>query len=279
MMGRIKQLGILSLSHWREIIGVYFIQLVFGLFVGLSFCGVMCSSLDQSMVLDQLAKGFDRTVIMDVMNSRDGVLDGVKSLALSLLGVYLLIGVLLQGGWLVNIKNKIYSLKSLFRNGLKFFFPFLGLALISIILIALFAVVVGISFTKLVGDPLVTFSSEKPYVIWILILSFVFILWLIIIWSWSIVTRLHFIGGNAFFSSIKLGVQTVKNKWYQFLGIGLLLVGIHVVLMFIYYCIMGDRGAPSWGIVVFGILVQQTFAVIRVTLRGFGYVLVEDLHS
>jgi len=277
-MRKIKQIGISSLKHWREISCVYFIQLLIGLAVGLSFCGALCSSLDRSMVLDQLAKGFDRTVIMDVINSNHGVLDGVQSLAFSLLGIYLLLSVLLQAGWLANIKNNIYSLKSLFKNGLKFFFPFLGIALISILLIALFGGVFGIAFTKVVGDPLVTFSSEKPYVIWIIILAIVFILWLIIIWSWSVSSRLHFIDGNSFFTSLKLGFKTVRNKWIKFLSIGMLLIGIHVLLMFVYYWVMGDRGAPSWIIVLFGILVQQIFAFVRVALRGFGYSLLEDLH-
>lgn len=278
-MQKIKQIAIATWRHWREISFVYFIQLLLGLVVGLTFCGAICSSLDTSMVLDQLAKGFDRTVIMDVINSNNNVLDSTKSVALIMAGIYLLVSVLLQAGWLANIKEKNYSVKSLLTKGLKLYFPFLGIAVLSIILIVIYAVVVGISFTKIVGDPLVTFSSEKPYVIWIIFMIALFILWLIFVWSWSVSSRFQYIAGNSFFTALKSGFKIVWKQFLKFQSIGLLLIGIHVFLMLVYYFIMGDRGAPNWCIVLFGILVQQIFAFIRVALRGFGYSLVEDLNS
>lgn len=278
-MKKVKHIASATWKHWREISFVYFIQLIFGLAVGLTFCSAMCLSLDGSMVLDQLAKGFDRTVIMDVLNAEKGVLLSTQSMAFSLLGLYLLVAVFLQAGWLANIKNKSYSIKSLLINGQKLFLPFLGIALISMIMIFGFAAGVGIGFAKIVGDPLATFSSEKPFVLWIVFLIGLFILWSIVIWSWSVSSRFHFIDGNSFFTSLKLGLYTVFKKIFKFGAIGLLLVGIHVILIIFYTCIMEDRGASSWVIVLFGILGQQIFAFIRVALRGYGYALIEDLNS
>ncbi len=278
-MQKIKHIALASLRHWREIVFIYFIQLLMGLGVGFTFCAAMCSSLEGSMVLDQLVKGFDRTVIMDVMNSNQGVLDSTKTIALTLLGIYLLVSILLQAGWLANIKHEKYSIKSLLINGLKFFLPFSGVAFISILLIILYGAGVGICFTRIVGDPLVTFSSEKPFVIWIVILIGFFLLWSIIIWCWSVSSRLYYISGNPFFTSLKLGYKSVLSKFLKYEVIGLLLVGIHVFLMFLSYCIMGDRGASSWWIVLLGISMQQIFAFIRIVIRGFGYALVKDLDS
>lgn len=277
-MHKIKQIALASWRHWREISFVYFVQLLLGLIVGLTFCSALSSSLDYSMVLDQLAKGFDRTVFMDLINSKSIFLDSTKRVALSLIGAYLLISTLLQAGWLANIKDGNYSIKSLLRSGIKLFFPFLGIALLSIILIVIYAAVVGISFTKVVGDPLATFSSEKPLVFWIIALIGTFILWSIAIWSWSVSSRFQYIAGNPFFTSLKLGFKTVRKKFFKFQSLGLLVIGTHVFLMFLYYFIMGDRGAPNWCIVLFGILIQQVFAFVRVALRGFGYCLVENLN-
>ena len=278
-MGKIKQIAIASWKHWREISFIYCIQLLIGLCVGLTFCAAMCSSLDNSMVLDQLAKGFDRTVIMDVLNFDGNVLDSTRKIALTLLGIYLLFSVWLQAGWLANIRTKTFSIKSLAANGRKFFFPFLGIALISILLLILYAAVVGIGFIKIVGDPLATFSSEKPFVLWIVTLIGTFIFWSILVWSWSVSTRFHFIDGNSFFASLKYGFKIVFEKFLILEAVGLLLIGIHVILMLVYYCIMGDRGAPSWVVVLMGILVQQIFAFARIAIRGFGYGLLEDLNS
>ncbi len=278
-MGRIRQIVVASWKHWREISFIYFIQLLIGLSVGLTFCAAMCSSLDGSMVLDQLAKGFDRTVIMDVLNFEGDVLDSTQNIAFILLGIYLLLSVWLQAGWLANIRSRSFSIKSLLTNGTKFFFPFLGIALISLLLITLYAAIVGIGFTKIVGDPLVTFSSEKPFVLWIVALTAIFFLWSIMVWSWSVSCRFHFIDGNSFFTSLKYGFKIVFEKLLKFQSVGLLLIGIHVILILVYYCIMGDRGAPSWLVVLFGILVQQIFAFVRIVIRGFGYTLLEDINS
>ena len=99
------------------------------------------------------------------------------------------------------------------------------------------------------------------------------------IWSWSLFSRLHYIDGHSFLGSFRRGYTTFSKKFYKIIGIGWFLIGIHVVLMFLYYSIMEDRGTPSWGVVLFGILVQQLLAMIRVALRGFGYALVKDLHT
>ena len=278
-MYKIKNIIKATWKHWREISFVYLIQLIVGSIVGFTFCAALCSSFDTSMVLDHLAKGFDRTVIMDVMNSNDNILDNTMRMGWLLLGIYLIISVLLQAGWLANIKVNNFTVKSMLANGLKFFFPFLGIALISILLIIIYVAVVGFGFTKIVGDPLVTFSSEKPYVIWIIVLVGTFILWSITIWSWSVSTRFHYINGSPLFTSLKLGFNSVWNSLFKFIGIGLLLVAIHIILMCFYYLIMGDRGAPSWAIVIIGIFVQQIFAFTRVAIRGLGYGMVEDLNS
>jgi hypothetical protein len=229
------------------------------------------------MVLDDLARGFDRTVLMDLLNTNDYIMTKTKSVVIFLLVIYLLISVLLQGGWLYNIRKSRHSIKTMLSQGLKHFGPFLSISVFSIFLIVAVGGIIALSFTKIVGDPLVTFSSEKPYVIWIVALFIIFILWSITIWSWSVITRCHFIDGNSFLASLKLGIQTFKNHWLKFLAIGILIVGIHVVFMISYYWIMGDRGAPSWLIVIIGILIPQVFNYLRVMLRGFGYSLVENL--
>ena len=232
---------------------------------------------DKSMVLDQLAKGFDRTVFMDLVYSQDEILTSVKQAAIIIIGLYLFIGIFLQGGWLANIRKKEYSISSLLSHGLKFTGPFIGMALISVILVGAVGIGGGIIFTSIVGDPLVTFSSEKPYVLWIVFLSILLVFWSITVWAWSVVSRCHYISGSSFFASLKKGLKSLMSNWFKFQAIGLLIVGIHVFLMFSYYWIMGDRGAPSWCVVIFGIIVQQIYHYLRIILRGFGFALVDDL--
>jgi hypothetical protein len=276
-MHKFKQSSIDTWKHWREISLIYIVQFVIGMLVSVSFYSEFSGFIDKSMVLDQLAKGFDRTVFMDLVNSNDYLMDRTRTIALSLLGVYFFIGVFLQGGWLANIRGNKNTIKSLLSNGMKFFGPFLGIAAISIFLVVIVGGLVGFLFAKAVGDPLVTFSSEKPYVIWIVLLLVLFILWSISIWAWSVISRCHYLDGSSFLTSLKLGLRTLKKRWFKFQAIGMLIAGIHVLFMVLYYLIMGDRGAPSWLIVLLGIFVQQVFNYLRVVLRGLGFSLIEDL--
>lgn len=233
--------------------------------------------MNGSMVLDQLATGFDRTVVTDILNSDPGFPDTTRGISMVLIAIYLFASVLLHGGWLANIRKQNFNLYSFLTDGAKHFFPFFGVALISIVLVLGFGGIIGITFSNIVGDPLATFSSEKPYVIWIIALICVFILWSIVIWSWSVASRLHCISGSSFFQSMIKGLKTLGSNFFKFIAVGLLLVGIHVLLSFIYYWMMGDRGASSWLVVLFAVVIKQSFALIRVALRGFAYNLVDDI--
>lgn len=276
-MHSLKQICINTLNHWKEISIVYLAQLVLGLVVASVFFNEMSYHLNQSMAIDHLGKGFDRTVLTDLIYSTDDFLGKTKIVGFCVLVAYLFIGAFLQAGWLANIRKQKFEVSSLFRNGSKYIVPFLGIAFISFFIIALIGGLIAFLFTKAVGDPLVTFSSEKPYVIWIVCLSILFIIWLVTVWSWSVISRCHYIDGQSFFTSLKSGLLTLGHQWYKFQAIGLLMIGIHVVFMFLYYWIMGDRGAPVWGVVLFGIFIQQVFNYFRIVLRGLGYSLVEDL--
>lgn len=276
-MHKFRQVGINTFKHWREISLIYFVQLLVGLAVSITFYSEFSQHIDKSMILDQLAKGFDRTVFMDLLNSNDSIMEKTKTTVLSLLGIYLFIGVFLQGGWLANIRKKTFTIHALLSNGMKLFAPFLAIAAIALLLVVTVGGLIGFLFTIIVGDPLVTFSSEKPYVIWIVLLIVLFLLWSIFIWAWGVISRCHLIDGNSFLTSLKLGFHTLRKRWLKFQAIGMLIAGIHVLLMLVYYWIMGDRGAPSWFVVLIGIFVQQVFNYLRVVLRGFAYLLVEDL--
>jgi len=231
------------------------------------------------MALELLASGFDRTVIMDMINGENEVFSTLISWTIILIPLYLFISTLLQGGLLFNINRGEVGFKSQIINGAKYILPFFGVALFSFTLIVFFTIVVGLPFKAIVGDPLTTFSSEKPFVLLLIALTAGFSVWLIMVWGFSISTRYNYINGSSFWSSVKSGFTFVKNHLFELLSVGYLLLGVHILIAFIYYLIMGDRGAPSWIIVIFGILVQQLFSFTRIFIRGFGYIAVDQVED
>jgi hypothetical protein len=279
MLQRLKNIWNRTLTHKSEVICIYICQLIFGLLIGCIFYCTINDNLGNSMALEHLANGFDRTVIMDMINSNDDVFSSIISWVTILIPIYLIISILLQGGLLFNINRGEVGFKSQIKNGTKYLLPFFGIALFSIVLIILFLVVVGLPFRAIVGDPLTTFSSEKPFVLSLIALAIGFSIWLVVVWSFSISTRYNYINGASFWKSINSGFTSVRNHLFELLSIGYLLLGAHLLLAFIYYLIMGDRGAPSWLIVIFGILVQQLFSFARVFIRGFGYIAVDQVED
>jgi hypothetical protein len=279
MLQRLKNIWNRTLTHKSEVICIYICQLIFGLLIGCIFYCTINDNLGNSMALEHLANGFDRTVIMDMINSNDDVFSSIISWVTILIPIYLIISILLQGGLLFNINRGEVGFKSQIKNGTKYLLPFFGIALFSIVLIILFLVVVGLPFRAIVGDPLTTFSSEKPFVLSLIALAIGFSIWLVVVWSFSISTRYNYINGASFWKSINSGFTSVRNHLFELLSIGYLLLVAHLLLAFIYYLIMGDRGAPSWLIVIFGILVQQLFSFARVFIRGFGYIAVDQVED
>ena len=277
MLQRIKHIWNRTMTHRSEVICIYVCQLILGLSTGCLFYCTVNDKLGQSLALEHLASGFDRTVVMDMINSNDEVLSTILSWATILIPFYLLISTILQGGLLSNIKKGEVGFKSQIKNGMKYLLPFFGVALFSFALIILFVIIVGLPFKAIVGDPLTTFSSEKPFVLLLFALAALFSIWIIIVWSFSITTRYNYLEGSSFWKSIKSGFTYVKNHLFKLLSIGYLLLGLHILLGLLYYLFMGDRGASSWTIVLFGILLQQLFSFTRVFIRGFGYIAVDQV--
>jgi len=277
MIQRLKHIWNRTLAHSAEVTCIYICQLIFGLLVGCIFYSIVNENIGQSMALERLALGFDRTVIMDMINSNDTVFSKVFSWAMVITPIYLIVSTWLQGGLLFNIKKGETGVKSQLKNGIKHLIPFLGFALFSIVLILLFVIIIGLPFRYIVGDPLITFSSEKPFVFSIIVLLAILSICIITIWGLSISARYNYIQGSSFLQSISLGTSLIKNHFFKILSIGYLLIGIHLLMALVYYLIMGDRGAPSWLFVIFVILVQQLFSFARVYIRSFGYIAVDQV--
>jgi len=263
--------------HWKVILGIYLIQALAGLVVAISLGKAMNTTMGESMVLDHLAMGFDRTVIIDVLNTRSDIMDSTQRIAFVLVGLYMMISIALHAGWLSNIRKQQHSLGHFIKGIIIYFLPFLGIAVLTVLLVFGFGILVGFVFTISVGDPLVTFSSEKPLVLWIIGLIILFIFWAILLWGWSLSTRFHYIDGRSFITSLRLGFRTLKRYIWQIWTIGLLMIGLNALLMYIHYSVMADRGASSWTIVLFGILLHQVFALGRIFIQGIGYVLLDDM--
>ena len=279
MLQRIKHIWNRTLTHRSEVTCIYIYQLILGVVLGcISYC-TLDSHIGQSIALDRLASGFDRTVFMDIINNNDNVLSPIVLWAVILIPVYLLVSAVLQGGLLYNIRKGETGIISQIKSGIRYLLPFMGYTFFSVLIILAFVTGIGFIFKSAVGDPLTTFSSEKPFVHSLFIVITLLSVLVTLIWGWNISARYKYIDGSPFWASMKSGFSFVKNHFLKILLVGYLLIGIHLLLAFIYYLIMGDRGAPSWLIIILGIIVQQVFSFARVYLRSSSYITIDQIED
>jgi len=276
-VNHIKNISSLLRFHFSEMRLIYFVQLAFSLLIGIITYNVIDKYLGHSLAMNVLNSGFDRTVLMDVLNTNEGVLSPIIISIGLLTVVYVLVSVVLHGGFLYNIKKQTKGISSQLKAGRRYFLSFLGVSAIAIILFIIMATLIIIPYTMIIGDPLMTFYSEKPFVWSLIILIILFAHFLILIWAWTVSTKYSQIKEISFGQSIKKGFHFLKSHFFKILVLGYLLIGLHIGLAYLYFFIMGDRGASSWWIVVFGILVQQVFSFSRIVLRSFGYIELNEL--
>ena len=258
--------------HKKEITVVYLIQLLFGIVAAVTTWITINSVMGRSAALERLADGFDRTVLMDAIYQNADTLGPLKTTFGILIPIYLLISIILHGGLLSNISRGHRTISEMCNAGLRFVIPFAGIALLT--LVSAFGVIglIALAFGKSVGDPLQTFYSEKPFVWWLIALISIALFWFGLVWSWSVGARYSYIEQGRFSTALKYGLSFVKNNFMTLVAVTSLLLGISLLLGFLYNMVMGDRGASTWMIVILGIMLQQIIAYCRVYLRGIAYV-------
>ncbi len=278
-MNFIKNILKQAYLHKINIVTVYIIQAITAAISGVVLYFAMDKSIGHSTALDALAKGFDRTVFMDMLNTHGDNFTLAKSVIIGGILFYFFIGTFLHTGLLVNISKRETSLGLFFSNAVKYFIPFLGIATIFTLIALLILGLIIFPFNLLVGDPLVTFSSEKPYVLWVTTLIGVFSVIMIILWGWSISSRLAYLSEGSVFKAIKSGYKTIKLNFIKLFVIGLSIFLLHILFMIGYLFTNADLGAQTWAVVFLGIAMQQVFSLLRVSMRTVGYVGVNNIVS
>ncbi len=251
-----------------SILLVYIIQLLLAAIVGYTIYGCMDHAIGHSTSLNLLAKGFDRTVLTDMVRVHWQEFSTTRMAILSVLGLYFFVGVFLNAGLFISLVKDHRSVKEFFGSAMKNFFPFLVFAVFFLILFAIGLLAMYGIFVFAVGNPLETFYSEKGYV-WAIAgmvgLSFWYAIFL---WTWSLATKITYLEQKKIWPSIKNGYLLFsKNKKLLFVW-GWSLFVVYAVMTIGYFYINRDMGAQSIGVVIIYILLQQTQALIRVVLKA-----------
>ncbi len=279
MLQRIKHIWNRVLTHRSEVTCIYLFQLIYGVVIGCISYFTLDDYIGQSMALDRLLSGFDRSVFMDLIHNNSGAISPIVTSGIVLIPIYLLFSIILQGGLLHNIRIGEKGIKTQIRNGVHYLIPFFGYVCISVLIILVFSFGIGLLYKSIVGDPLMSFSSEKPFIHSLLLIVFIISIIVILTWGWSVVARYKYIESGSFWTSIRSGIIFIKRYFIKTLLIGYLLIGLHLSLAYIYFLVVRDSGASSWTIVGIGIIAQQVFSWMRVIIRSIGYISLDQIED
>jgi len=271
MWDTIKDILSQALRQWRPIGLIYFVQLFLGLFVAVSAYRQLNGAIGKSLELDRLAKGFDRSILSDMVNEFPKVISSIQGSFLFAVIAFLIISIFLHAGLLGNIKRREYTISTFLSNGKRYFTSFLAIAIIAIIKMIVTLAIIWIPFVKLIGDPLETFHSEKPFIQTVVALIIFSVMLVSVIWLWSVLTRYQKIEGKKLVQSMKDGWTQLRLRFFRYFLIAMLFIFIQVIVTWLYTYVVDDWGAESWLCVFSLLFIQQLFSVIRVFIRTSAY--------
>ena len=276
MWNKIIDISSKTTKQWKSVLLIYAVQLVLGIVVAVIAFRQFNGAIGNSLELDRLANGFDRSIFSDMINEFPTIIEQIQSRFVLVVVLFLLLSIFLHTGLLSNIRKGNYSISKYFQDAKKYFFKFLGVVLISLFLSVVALAIIWVPFFILLGDPLETFHSEKTLILTVMALVILSALLLIVIWLWSVLSRYHIVDGNRLLVSMKAGWVILKSNFarYYIVGVGLIL--LHVIITWLYTSVVDDWGAETWFSVLGLVIIQQLFSLIRVWIRTFGYSAIND---
>jgi len=276
MWNEIIDISSKATKQWKSILLIYGVQLVLGSIVAVIAYRQFNGAIGSSLELDRLANGFDRSIFSDMINKFPVIIEHIQSRFASMVVLFLMLSIFLHAGLLSNIRNGYYSIFKYFQNANIFFFKFLKVVLISLFFKIVVLAVIWVPFFMFIGDPLETFHSEKTLIFTVIGLVILSILFLIVIWLWSVMSRYHIVDKNRLLVSMKAGWRLLISNFARYYIVGCGLILLHVIITWLYTLVVYDWGAKTWFSVLALVIIQQLFSLIRIWIRAFGYSAVND---
>lgn len=260
-------------QQWKIATIIYFFQLCLALTLGLQVLAVFESSIGNSLEINKLLHNYDHTVISDFLKVHGASITPLMGQLRWLIIIYLIFAVFIDAGLIaVANKQKEGNTLTFWQGGAHYFFPFLKIALIFLVLAAIWTGIIFMPTLSYLMPSLEYFPNEK-YTVWgVFALIIIYLLGLSFLFLWSLSSRFYKIKHeSSIFSSIKNGWQlfhTNKRKIWALLA---LFFGVQVLIVVLYWTLEAFLGMTSPFLIIFMALIQQAFSLLRVIIRQMFY--------
>lgn len=257
-----------SLNSKRMASLIYLVNLILALLLVIPFYGLFNSVAGASLLPENLIQNFDATAFGDFLR------DGGKAFAFYLKGLipwlilFLVLGVFYQGGiisWVSNHKEK-FSTRAFVSQGVKYLWPFAKTCFYTLIIQALFALVVYLPVALILGQENLTDQYIGRTLLVAIPIHFVLLIFGTMIAEY---TRFFIFssGTTKVLKSLWKAVKFCFRKFFRLFGIYILWVLVPLALLIAFYFIRINWSVNTGLMVFLLFIVQQLFIWLRVMLR------------
>jgi len=223
-----------SLRHWKLAVYIFMTHLIGAGIAGYLLEKDLSAELGNSISGKIFNEGFNYTIIKDMLRDAPDALSNFSFGLQIIITIFFIISVFLQAGAIKCLVEGNSSLRTYVKNAARYFLPFLGLALIFLIL---FLMITGIVWIPLLMNalPMVeALESDKLY-IWILgVALFIFVLLVSFIVNWSINTRINYaVVNQSIWSSLRSGFKWTKENYISLLIPFILFLFLGILIMYV----------------------------------------------
>ena len=251
------------------------------LVISLLFYGKVHATLDkiigQSLILEKMKSGFDKTIFWDIWNEHPQVVNDIFQLFGILFVVYLFISIVINGGMLSNIFKSNFTVNQMIKSGVAYFLPFLLIAMVSLFVLFLSLGILWYLYLKILGNPLEDYTTELPFVYSLLFMIFLSLFAMGKVWAFSVLWRISYIKTGQLLSSFKEAVLLLKSKIWKILLIWFILIILGFIISCTFTLVNASNSSLNIVLVVLTIVLMQGILWMRSYVKTLGYVTLNEL--
>ena len=259
--------GVQQTWRFQKMIWIlYGMTFLLAAFVAMPFKSYLESKVGHSLVVGDMVKGFDYTVINDFLNAYGDGINPIVNQSFLALGLFLLLFIFLMGGIISVFQQKDWSV--FWQNSGAYFWRMLRLTLYflavhTIILIVFVQIYIGMAkgftFSKLTSDRVI-FDGLYIFVACVPILAFFAM--------WRDYAKIILVKRNSLeFKPITTAFRFVIKNFRKAYGLYLFVWLIFGILFLVNYWITTSFAVNSTGTIWISFLLSQIFVIIRLGLK------------
>jgi hypothetical protein len=259
-------------TAWRSLrltLFIYLSYLGIALLIAIPFYNLFREATGNSELADGLLKGFDATIIREILASKGQMFRVFLQGFFPWLIGFALLQVYLTGG----IFSKIASpggkrnVTAFHHSGMRFFWRFLKLTLYFLIIHFILVLILYLPYLIITGS--LENLTDKQIVVPLLLLltSHLVILNFILTWSDLVKSAIYEQDSRKVFKGIFRNLKLALRNFFRLYLLGILLALVPALAFGLYYLLRSGATVDSTGLIILFFLIQQLFIMLRVFFR------------